>query len=479
MIFSSIVFLFYFLPLTLIVYFLTPSRLKNLILLVFSLFFYAWGEGAYVLLMLGVIALNYGGALVIGRLQAANRSARLVLAVTIVANLAVLGYYKYAGFLVENVNTLLTALAIPPLEIPQTPLPIGISFFTFQAVSYLIDVYRKDAAASRSFIKVGLYIALFPQLIAGPILRYIDIEAQITERKITRERLAYGIRRFTVGLGKKVLIANNVALVADRIFALELQDLSTDLSWLGIIAYTLQIYFDFSGYSDMAVGLGAMFGFRIIENFNYPYIANSIRDFWRRWHISLSTWFRDYLYIPLGGNRVGKFRTYLNLYIVFFVTGLWHGASWNFVLWGLLHGTFLVIERLGFDRVIRRWWPPLQHLYVLLVVMCGWVLFRALTLEGALGYLGTMFSLRARSPLQPLDLYISNEGWIALALGILFSAPLQGLGMSLLRPAVEGRSLVMRQGVFLLQFVAIALVFLLVVLSLSSSAYNPFIYFRF
>lgn len=472
MIFSSISFIFYFLPFVLLIYFITPQRFRNFVLVCFSLLFYTWGEGGYLGLMLFVIFFNWGAArLLEPRSKLSER--RLLLAVILLVNFGLLGYFKYAGFLVENLNTLLTSLTISPLPIPAVRLPIGVSFFIFEAVAYIIDVYRREVPASGSPLKVALYIALFPHLIAGPIVRYSDIGSQIDQREITRSKFSYGIQRFILGLGKKLLIANNLALVADRIFAVATPELGTDLAWLGAIAYTLQIYFDFSGYSDMAIGLSAMFGFTINENFNQPYQARSLRDFWQRWHISLSTWFRDYLYIPLGGSRVDPVRTYINLMIVFFVTGLWHGASWTFVFWGLWHGVFLVIERLGLNRLLTRLPAPAQHLYTLLIVMIGWVFFRAATLPEALRYLQVMFSWQPRPNYQAIQFFVSNEAWIAFLFGILFCLPLNQLFRW---PSTSS------SGHQLVQFARLAvlvIVFGLCLLSLSSSAYNPFIYFRF
>ena len=332
MVFSSATFLFAFLPVVLIGVLITPRAARNLFLLFMSLFFYAWGELYFVALMLVSIMMNYlvGGA--IGRSGKGTETARLWLTVGIVINLALLGYFKYANFLVENWNLLTVQLGLEPFDHRDVHLPLGISFFTFQAMSYLIDVYRGDAEHDRNPINIALYIALFPQLIAGPIIRYHDVYQQIRTRSLSVDLAYSGLTRFICGLAKKLLIANPLGEVADQIFAINGNDLSTPVAWLGILCYSLQIYFDFSGYSDMAIGLGRMLGFRFLENFNYPYIASSVQAFWRRWHISLSNWFRDYLYIPLGGNRAGLFRTYCNLVIVFFLCGLWHGASWNFVI---------------------------------------------------------------------------------------------------------------------------------------------------
>ena len=348
MLFTEPTFLFLFLPVLLALYFITGSRehasYGNWLLLVASVIFYAKGGGAFTWLMLGSIAFNYWMAIAVDRARGGH-AARRWLAFAVAVNLVVLGVFKYANFLVENVNALFGILGGPRVDVPRVLLPIGISFFTFHAISYVVDVYRRDATAQKSPVHAALYLLLFPQLIAGPIIRYRDIADQLARRIVSVDDFACGIRRFVIGLAKKVLIANVVAGPADKIFAMPLAELSPAHAWLGIVCYTLQIYFDFSGYSDMAIGLGRMFGFRFPENFRWPYIADSVQEFWRRWHISLSTWFRDYLYVPLGGNRVSPARRYRNLITVFFLCGLWHGASWNFVIWGLWHGAFLVVER--------------------------------------------------------------------------------------------------------------------------------------
>ena len=341
MLFTEPTFLFLFLPVLLALYFATFSRehakYGNWLLLVASVIFYAKGGGAFTWLMLGSITFNYWMAIAVDRGRASGR-AKPILAAAIAVNLIVLGVFKYANFFADNVNTLFLLLHVQPVVVPRVLLPIGISFFTFHAISYVVDVYRRDATAQKSPVHAALYLLLFPQLIAGPIIRYRDLADQLARRIVTLDDFAEGVRRFVVGLAKKVLIANMVAGPADKMFALPFSELSAAHAWLGLICYTLQIYFDFSGYSDMAIGLGRMFGFRFPENFRWPYIADSVQDFWRRWHISLSTWFRDYLYVPLGGNRVSPARTYGNLVAVFFLCGLWHGASWNFVIWGLFHG---------------------------------------------------------------------------------------------------------------------------------------------
>ncbi len=393
MIFSSAIFLFLFLPLVLSGSLLLPRvRLRNGLLLAASILFYAWGEPVFILLLAGSTLANC----VLGRWIEAAREGqqrRRLVCLALVVNLGLLAFFKYGQFALQNLNAVLHAIHLPSLTIRQLRLPLGISFFTFHAISYIVDVYRRNSRAARSVSELALYIFLFPQLIAGPIMRWAAMAPQLTARLAHRDRIWQGIRRFILGLAKKVLIANTVALPVDRIFALPPGALSPLLAWAAVIGYTLQIYFDFSGYSDMAIGLGKMFGFEFIENFRYPYAASSIRDFWHRWHISLTTWFRDYLYIPLGGNRGPRWRTVLNLLLVFLLCGLWHGARWTFVAWGLYHGFFLVLERTPFGRFLGRVPAFFQHLYTLAVVMLGWVLFRADSWTQALAFLRNLFGL--------------------------------------------------------------------------------------
>jgi alginate O-acetyltransferase complex protein AlgI len=386
-------------------------------------------------------------------------------------NLIVLGIFKYANFFADNVNTLFLVLHVRPVVVPRVLLPIGISFFTFHAISYVVDVYRRDATAQKSPVHAALYLLLFPQLIAGPIIRYRDLAGQLAQRIVTLDDFASGVRRFIIGLAKKVLVANIVATPADRMFGLPLAQLSAAHAWLGISCYTLQIYFDFSGYSDMAIGLGRMFGFRFPENFRWPYIAGTVQDFWRRWHISLSTWFRDYLYVPLGGSRASPPRMYANLVSVFFLCGLWHGASWNFVIWGLFHGAFLVVERLGLAGVITRLWSPLRHVYLLLVVMVGWVFFRADTLPGAIGFLKAMAGLGPGAPTPySVQWYLTPELWLALAAGAAGSVPWVP---ALTRTRESSRMLCFASTA------ALTVLLIGAIMQMAARAYNPFIYFRF
>ena len=481
MLFTEPTFLFLFLPLLLALYFLRRphAAYANWLLLIASVIFYARGGGIFTWLMLGSIAFNYWTAILVQRFKATSvRRARLVLGLTVAVNLIVLGIFKYANFLVDNVNAVLGTFSSASITIPVVLLPIGISFFTFHAISYIVDVYRGDATAQKSPVHAALYMLLFPQLIAGPIIRYRTIADQLARRVVTLEDFAEGVRRFVTGLGKKVLIANIVAVPADRIFSAPPATLDAAHAWLAVVCYTLQIYFDFSGYSDMAIGLGRMFGFRFPENFRWPYIADTVQEFWRRWHMSLSSWFRDYLYVPLGGNRVSQAQMYRNLVTVFFLCGLWHGASWNFVIWGLFHGTFLVVERLGLASAVRRLWPPLRHVYLLLVVMVGWVFFRADTLPIAMSFLRTMFGLQTATEPTPflLGWYLTPELWLALAAGIVGSAPVI--------PALSTwRSARLRAwrafGFDAAATASLMLILGAAIMQMAARSYNPFIYFRF
>ncbi len=483
MLFTEPLFLFLFLPLLLGLYFACPERYKNPLLSAASLVFFAVGERAFLPWLIASICVNYWIAVGIATYRGTPR-ARALLVIGIVSDLLLLVVFKYADFFCANFNLVWKAVHHTTLPLPHITLPLGISFFTFHKISYKVDVYRNHAVVRRNPLDLALYILLFPQLIAGPIVRYHDIADQLIRRTVTSRDFAIGIRRFILGFGKKMLVANNAAAAADTLFALPTAALSTDLAWLGIICYTIQIYFDFSGYSDMAIGLARMFGFRFPENFNYPYIAASITDFWRRWHMSLSRWFRDYLYIPLGGNRGGAGRTYLNLLIVFFLCGLWHGASWNFVAWGLYHGGFLVIERLGQGRWLAVLPRPLRHLYTLLVVMIGWVLFRAESMTYALGYVKALFGLGgvlATSVIHPVEQYLTPERMLILAVAAVGSAPLlPRLGRWLDRPRGQAPLPAgARATIDALRVVALLVVFLLSAAQVAAGTYNPFIYFRF
>lgn len=482
MLFSSTLFLFLFLPLTLIAYLLVGRRLRNLLLLLASLFFYLWGENIYVLVMLSSITLNYIFGLLIDRSKKRGESGKRAMVAGVVTNLGMLVFFKYTNFIVDNVNALLGSMSVSTIDIDPIHLPIGISFFTFQAMSYIIDVYRQDSAVQKNPLNLGLYVALFPQLIAGPIVRYHDVADQINRRKTRLLDVAAGSERFIFGLGKKVLIANPMAAMADQIFALPVDQLSTGVAWIGVICYTLQIYFDFSGYSDMAIGLGRMFGFRFLENFNYPYISRSIREFWRRWHISLSSWFRDYLYIPMGGNRLGKARTQRNLLTVFLLVGLWHGASWSFIVWGLIHGLFLVLERSRVGDFMARMPTPIQMFYTLLVVMNAWVFFRVEELSGAVDYLLVLYGGNWDVSVYPFVVQNLDQAMLAsLLVGVVLSTPIyRVLHKKFLSRTEEPESVnALVVAGFSIRLTLVSLVLLLSMSALAVGSYNPFIYFRF
>ena len=463
MLFSGIPFLFYFLPCVLLVYFIVPQKGRNAVLLAASLFFYGWGEPKFLLFMVFSIVQGYVFARLIGR----GRRKKLFLTLSLVLSFALLGYCKYADFFIENFNAV-TGLSLPLLKIA---LPIGISFYTFQIASYEIDVYRGDVAAQHNFIDFAAYVAMFPQLIAGPIVRYRDIAPQLKERTHSLEAAASGASRFAVGLGKKVLVAN---VLAQLVSAYKASAEQTALyAWLYAIAFTLQIYFDFSGYSDMAIGLGRIFGFSFPENFRYPYIAKSITEFWRRWHMSLGTWFRDYLYIPLGGSRCSRIRHIFNILVVWMATGFWHGAAWNFVFWGLFYAVLLMAEKFFLLPALKKG-RVLPHVYVLLAVTLGFVLFDAASLKDALHQLGTLFGAGTASGLGTEALYMLRSYGVVLALAVLGATPLPAM---LWKKAQEAKSLapVLTVAEPLCTFALLALCTAFLV----DGSFNPFLYFRF
>jgi alginate O-acetyltransferase complex protein AlgI len=483
MLFTEPTFLFLFLPVLLFLHALTPRRGRNLLLVLFSVVFYAAGEWRFVLWLLGAVVVTYWVAIALQRTRG-TRWAKATLAAGLAADLGLLATFKYTNFFVSSLNGLLAAGDVPLVRIAHIALPLGISFFTFHKISYEVDIYRGVAEARRNPVDLALYILFFPQLIAGPIIRYHEIAEQISKRHANLGRVAQGVRRFTIGLGKKMILANTVALTADRIFAIPAGQLTVATAWLGIACYTLQIYLDFSGYSDMAIGLGRMFGFRFPENFNYPYISASITEFWRRWHMSLSRWFRDYLYIPLGGNRRGTARTYANLVTVFFLCGLWHGAAWTFVIWGLFHGFFLVFERVGFGRWLARQWAPLKHGYALLVVMVGWVFFRSPDFAHALAYLRAMAGLgQPAANAYSAAWFLDNRMWLALAAGIVGCTPFWPALMRRLRRfrlrLAPAPGLTFDAGMAVAADVGFAAILLLSYMLIAAGTYNPFIYFRF
>lgn len=491
MVFSSIVFLFLFLPVVLFIYFTIGKKFRNIFLTFASLCFYYWGENYLIWIMLLSTVVDYFSALIItngfkGEIKQLDIDGRrtmrqkLGILLSLTVNLSLLGYFKYSNFFVDSFIATYTAIGIHSdilKSFGHVALPLGISFYTFQTMSYTLDVYFGNVKATRNFINFICYVSLFPQLVAGPIVRYQDIQFQLDNHSVNLRDYSAGMLRFVIGLAKKVIIANSVGQVADSVFAMPNNEITFSLAWIGVIAYTIQIYFDFSGYSDMAIGLGMIFGFRFLENFNYPYIARSIQDFWRRWHISLSTWWRDYLYIPLGGSRVSPFRTYVNLFIVFFLCGLWHGAKWTFVFWGLYQGIFLIIERAGFSKILKKLPTSIQHFYAIIIFMFGWVIFRSESMAQIKVFAEAMFSLSHGFGFSMFKEFNSFT-ITAMVLGILFSVPFY--------PYITSYYGTLRSNhgtswlVFdIAGYAALFAVFLFCVMSLSSNTYNPFIYYRF
>lgn len=472
MVFSSSIFLFFFLPLVLLIYYLLKVEYRNAFLLVSSLGFYAWGEPRFVFVIILSILINYIFGLLIDlcRRRYNVLICRLVMIVGVVANCGLLFYFKYFDFVLSSVNNIMD-LSLP---LHNIILPIGISFFTFQGLSYVIDVYVQRVEVQKNFLKFALFKSFFPQLIAGPIVRYVDVHDQIDNRSVSVDDFAYGIRRFVIGLGKKIIIANTLGQVADNIFSLPSHENTMATAWIGAICYSLQIYFDFSGYSDMAIGLARMFGFKFKENFNFPYVSKNVTEFWRRWHISLSSWFRDYLYIPLGGNRRGN--VYFNLLVVFIVTGLWHGAAWNFVLWGLWHGLFLIIERVIKKIHIKVAVPRfLTWLYTMLIVLVGWVLFRAPDISYALDYLKIMFGFKT-----PFNVGFTVWYYLdPMVLAVLIIAAIASLPISKYIGENVGAYEEHNGFSLFIQNVYIALLLIICIMFMVTSTYNPFIYFRF
>ena len=466
MLFSSIPFLYYFLPCVLLLYLVAPRKLKNSVLLLSSLFFYGWGEPKYLILMLLSITQGY----IFGRLVEKYRGqkrAKLFLALSVVFSFLMLGYCKYADFFISSFNAV-TGLSIPLLKIA---LPIGISFYTFQIVSYVIDVYRGDVSAQRNYVNLAAYISMFPQLIAGPIVRYADIAGQLENRTHSTAKTSLGVRRFIIGLSKKILLANVLGELVD-VFK-NTDERSVLFYWLYAVAYTLHIYFDFSGYSDMAIGLGHVFGFDFLENFNYPFISRSITEFWRRWHMSLGSWFRDYLYIPLGGNRVPRGRWIFNIAVVWAATGLWHGAAWNFVAWGIFFAVLLVLEKLFLKKWLERA-PARGHVYVMLLVIISFVLFDATSLRGAGETIGAMFGAGGLPAVSFEALYNLRSYAVVLILGIIGSTPLPKLAVERIRKTSGGAMLInAAEPVVLVALLAVSTAFLI------DGSFNPFLYFRF
>lgn len=466
MLFSSIVFLFTFLPIILILYYLVPRPMKNVILLFGSLLFYAWGEPVYIFLMILSILFNYICGLDIARNLKDPAAAKRSLIFTVAVNLCILGFFKYEGFVLDSLS------AVLPVDIPYRAmaLPIGISFYTFQILSYIIDVYRGHVKVQTNLLDFALYVTMFPQLIAGPIVQYADVDRQLHVRKESWGKFGEGSMFFIRGLAKKVLLANTIGMVYTEVAALAPGKVSVLSAWIGCIAYAFQIYFDFSGYSDMAIGLGKMFGFEFLKNFDYPYISQSITEFWRRWHISLGSWFREYVYIPLGGNRVPVIKHLRNLLIVWFLTGLWHGAAWNFVAWGLYYGLILILEKYFLSRVLERLPAVIRHIYSLVLVLIGWVFFFSPTLGGAVDYIQLMFGVGANGLVDSEGLYLLTTNLLLLILLVIGSTPIVHRAYE---RVMAGR------GKILANCVVYTAMFLLCIAYLVTETYNPFLYFRF
>ena len=466
MLFSSIVFLFTFLPIILILYYLVPRPMKNVILLFGSLLFYAWGEPVYIFLMIFSILFNYICGLDIARNLKDPAAAKRSLIFTVAVNLCILGFFKYEGFVLDSLS------AVLPVDIPYRAmaLPIGISFYTFQILSYIIDVYRGHVKVQTNLLDFALYVTMFPQLIAGPIVQYADEDRQLHVRKESWGKFGEGSMFFIRGLAKKVLLANTIGMVYTEVAALAPGKVSVLSAWIGCISYAFQIYFDFSGYSDMAIGLGKMFGFEFLKNFDYPYISQSITEFWRRWHISLGSWFREYVYIPLGGNRVPVIKHLRNLLIVWFLTGLWHGAAWNFVAWGLYYGLILILEKYFLSRVLERLPAVIRHIYSLVLVLIGWVFFFSPTLGGAVDYIQLMFGVGANELVDSEGLYLLTTNLLLLILLVIGSTPIVHRAYE---RVMAGR------GKILANCVVYVAMFLLCIAYLVTETYNPFLYFRF
>ena len=471
MVFSSITFLFRFLPVFMICYFLSPGRIKNLVLFLGSLIFYAWGEPVYVVLMLFSTLSDYvHGRLMEGR--RGTRAAKWILVSSLTINLSLLGFFKYADFLIASFNSV-AGTAIPLFELG---LPIGISFYTFQTMSYTIDVYRGEAKVQKNLLDFAVFVTMFPQLIAGPIVKYTQVEERLGSRKPDLYSIHYGAKRMVYGLAKKVLLANNIGLLWSEILKISSDKRSMLAAWLGITAFALQIYFDFSGYSDMAIGLGALLGFKFPENFNYPYISKSITEFWRRWHISLSSWFREYVYIPLGGNRRGLPRQIINILIVWMLTGIWHGAGWNFLLWGLWFALFLILEKIFLGRLLAQLPGIVGHIYMLAVVLVGWTIFELESVDAIIGYLQAMFGAGGGMLWDRQALYLGREYLVLLVIGAVASTPLLSQTAKKLKQSRTGAAIALYE---LGERILPAVLLLLSIAYVVEASYNPFLYFRF
>lgn len=468
MVFSSLIFLFVFLPITLLVYYIAPRKLKNLVLLIFSLIFYAWGEPVYIGIMLFSTVFDYTNGILINKYRANKNKARIILILSMVVNLGILAFFKYYGFLVENINSIFSL----NLMAKTLPLPVGISFYTFQTMSYTIDVYLDKVPVQRNIISFGAYVTMFPQLVAGPIVKYGEIAKQIDNRFETLDKFGEGCELFIIGLSKKVLLANNIGMLWTTIKSLPISNVTVIGAWLGIIAFTFQIYFDFSGYSDMAIGLGKMLGFDFNKNFNYPYISKSITEFWRRWHISLGSWFREYVYIPLGGNRVSVAKHLRNLFIVWFLTGLWHGASWNFIIWGLYFGCILVIEKMFLLKWLEKLPKFICNIYAMVLVMIGWVFFDVETLKGAIEYIKVMFGFGGNKLIDSMTMYYLTTNIALMVILIIGSTPILKNLVDIVKKKLTSSKYIIVPIIYIVMLV-------ISVAYLVTETYNPFLYFRF
>lgn len=468
MVFSSLIFIFIFLPLVLVSYYIVPKRFKNTIILLASLIFYAWGEPVYVLLIIVSILINYFGALLIRKYISDKEKSKFIFITVLLIDISVLFFFKYYGFAIESLGSILGV----NLQVKSIALPLGVSFYTFQQISYIADIYMQRVKPQKNLIDFAAYITMFPQLIAGPIVNYNDIYKQLANRKESISKFGEGVQRFIIGLGKKVILANNIGLIWSQVKEIPLSDLSVVLAWIGIIAFTLQIYFDFSGYSDMAIGLAKMFGFDFLENFDYPYISKSITEFWRRWHMSLGGWFREYIYIPLGGNKKGTLIQVRNLFVVWFATGLWHGASTNFIVWGLYFGVILLIEKLYLKDLLKRIPTIFSHIYTLIIVIIGWVIFDMNTLPAAGHYIKIMFGLGSNIFIDNMAKYILSTNFIILLLGLICSTKLIKNYTNKLKSTLKEKD------VFLVTSINL-LILIISTAYLVGASYNPFLYFRF
>lgn len=464
MVFSSILFLFTFLPITLLLYYISPKNVRNLGLLVLSLIFYGWGEPIYIFLMIFTIIFDYFMGLKIHKYKDNKNISKTILIFTIAVNILILGFFKYYGFLIENINTIFNM----DINSYNLPLPIGISFYTFQILSYIIDVYLEKVDVQKNLVSFALYVTMFPQLVAGPIVRYSSIDYQLNNRVESTDLFGKGVERFIIGLGKKVLLANNIGFLWNTISQTNISQMSVLTAWIGIIAFTMQIYFDFSGYSDMAIGLGKMFGFEFDENFNYPYTSKSITEFWRRWHISLGSWFREYVYIPCGGNRCSAIKQFRNIFIVWMLTGLWHGASWNFVVWGIYYGMILFIEKVFLMKKLEKLPNYIRHIYTMIIVMVGWVFFSLENLSIAIDYLKVMFFVSGNSIIDQNSIYLLSTHFILIIILLIAATPI----VNNLFNKIKNSNI----------FIPTLLNGLMLFLALSyliTESYNPFLYFRF